>query len=137
MFIKTPTLMLGVILSTSFMALPVVAGQPADGRAFFDKSPTLVRAVAIDSDALTPEATYEFAIAVPDKAGEPLHKVTVTQDPNIDNISFDLKKTKAFIGDRATKENTLILASVEGSPRDKVTLIFDTPVQPGTTVTIQ
>lgn len=140
MFLKTSTLMLGVVLSTSLVALPAVAGQLADGRAFFDKSPTLVRAAAIDSESLAPEATYEFTIAVPDKAGEPLHKVTIAQNPNLDNINFDLKKTKAFVGTSPTKENTLTLASVEGSQRDKpgqVAIVFETPVQPGTTVTIQ
>jgi hypothetical protein len=80
MFIKTSTLMLGVVLSTSLVSLPVVAGQLADGQTFFDKSPTLVRAVAIDDESSAPEATYEFAIAVPDKAGEPLHKVTIKQN---------------------------------------------------------
>ena len=82
-------------------------------------------------------ATYYFTISVPENAGEPLQRVTITQQEGADNIRFNLEDSRAFVGTRNRKGERLTLGEVTREREKKtVSETFDPPVTPGKTVTI-
>jgi hypothetical protein len=128
--------------SPSTAATPTIeAVQPqansGTGQMFFSHAPTLVRVNALQKAAYTP-STYEFTISVPSDAGTPLQAVRIVQEENISTAKFNIGKSKAFGGERYAAGPELRLASVGGAqpPAGEATIVFDQPVQPGTTVTI-
>jgi Protein of unknown function (DUF2808) len=108
------------------------------GQTFFSHPPQLTRVAASQSGAYIP-STYEFTLTLPEDAGQPLQSVTIAQTENPETIRFNLDKSKAFLGQRLTASSEIPLASVTsgaaGNPND-VTIVFDQPVEPGSTVTI-
>lgn len=121
---------------TEARATSVVLNQA--GQTFFSHPPQIIRAAASQSGAYIP-STYEFTLTVPEDAGQPLQSVTIAQTENLETIRFNLDKSKAFLGQRLTASSEIPLASVTNgstdSPND-VTIVFDQPVEPGSTVTI-
>ncbi|UBF30391.1 DUF2808 domain-containing protein (plasmid) [Kovacikia minuta CCNUW1] len=108
------------------------------GQSFFSHPPQLIRSMATQAGAYTP-STYEFTLTVPKDAGQPLKAVKVVQAQNVETIKFDVGRSKAFVGDRLTASSEIRLASVGGEkPANpgEVTIVFDQPVQPGSTVTV-
>jgi hypothetical protein len=84
-------------------------------------------------------STYEFTLAVPKDAGQPLKAVTIAQATNVETVKFNISSSKAYVGDRLTASSEIHLASVGGEqPANpgEVTIVFDQPVQPGSTVTV-
>jgi hypothetical protein len=109
------------------------AGQP-----FFSHPPQLTRAAATQLGADTP-STYEFTLTVPQDAGQPLKAVTIAQANNLETVKFDVSQSKAYVGERFASSSEIRLASVGGEqPTNpgEVTIVFDQPVQPGSTVTV-
>ncbi|MEB3295325.1 MAG: DUF2808 domain-containing protein [Synechococcales bacterium] len=105
-------------------------------QAFFSHPPTLLRAHANHNGAYAP-STYEFTISVPADAGAPLKAVTITQDKNLETVKFNSQKHQAFAGNRYAAGPEIPLASVGGPEVPGMAMIvFDQPVQPGSTVTI-
>ena len=122
----------------SVILTPATAGQFSDGRTFFDRPPSLVR-TATSNPATRFSSTYEFTLTVPTDAGAPLQAVTITQAGSAEIVRFDTSKSVAFAGDQYGVGTRLPLASTGGmrSEHDtQTTIVFDPPVQPGTTVTI-
>jgi hypothetical protein len=118
---------------------PAKALDIADGHAIFTKSPQLIRAAATNTTAGVASSVYQFTIKVPEDAGEPLKALTVIQEANPERIEFDLSKSKAFMGDSFSGGSPVALASIGGSEQMKdnsVTVVFDRPVAPGSTVTV-
>lgn len=79
------------------------------------------------------------AISVPEEAGEPLQAVRITQDLDNTNIAFRTNESRAFLGDSFAGGRELTLANIGGSQsseEDEVTVVFDPPVPPGSTVMI-
>lgn len=113
------------------------AVQLRDGTVYFVQPPDLVEATTTFNRANVWGATYYFTINVPENAGEPLQRVTITQREGVDNIRFDLEDSRAFVGTRSNKGARLPLGSV-ARDREKrsVSVIFDPPVTPGQIVTI-
>ncbi|HEY9598607.1 MAG TPA: DUF2808 domain-containing protein [Cyanophyceae cyanobacterium] len=131
-------LFLSVLLPTALFTLPSAAVELANGQTFFNRSPRLIRATASNKTANTP-STYQFTIAVPADAGEPLQAVTITQKPNVEQIDFNVSNSSAFIGDNLAGGLAIPLASIGGSePSDsnEVTVVFDHPVAPGNSITV-
>lgn len=109
-----------------------------EGQTFFSNPPQLIRAAASQTGAYVP-STYEFTLTVPKDAGQPLKAVKVVQAKNVETVKFDVGSSKAFVGDRLTASAEIRLASVGGEQpanSDGVTIVFDQPVQPGSTVTV-
>jgi Protein of unknown function (DUF2808) len=137
----------------AFQTLPQVAQLPAilsqgmpqtaqvklnNGQTYFSTSPRLTRSAASEKGAYAP-STYEFTLAVPADAGQPLKAVTIAQAENAETIRFDVPNSKAFAGNRYAAGPVIPLASIGGSqPANSkaVTIVFDQPVQPGSTVTV-
>ncbi len=104
----------------------------------FLNSPRLIRTAATNSAPNNP-AKYHFTIQVPENAGTPLKAVTITQKPNLETIEFDLSKSSAFLGDSFSggEAVNLVNTSREASQdTNRVTIVFDQPIQPGNTVTV-
>lgn len=127
---------------------PQAVSQPApqtansainqEGQTFFSEPPQLMRVAASQTGEYTP-STYEFTLTVPKNAGQPLKAVTIAQAKNVETVKFDVGNSKAFVGDRLTASSEIRLASVGGEqPANpgEVTIAFDQPVQPGSTVTV-
>jgi Protein of unknown function (DUF2808) len=97
-----------------------------------------MRVAATQIGADTP-STYEFTLTVPQDAGQPLKAVTIAQANNLETVKFDVSQSKAYVGERFASSSEIRLASVGGEqPTNpgEVTIVFDQPVQPGSTVTV-
>ncbi|HEY9884013.1 MAG TPA: DUF2808 domain-containing protein, partial [Thermosynechococcaceae cyanobacterium] len=84
-------------------------------------------------------STYEFTLTVPKNAGQPLKAVKIAQAENVETVKFDVSNSKAFVGDRLTASSEIQLASVgaeQPANPGEVTIVFEQPVQPGSTVTV-
>lgn len=109
--------------------------QLQDGTVYFVQPPDLVEATTFNSVNVW-GATYYFTINVPENAGEPLQRVTITQREGTDNIRFDLEDSRAFVETRSNKGARLTLGSIPNREKKTVSVIFDPPVTPSQTVTI-
>jgi hypothetical protein len=130
--------MTSATVSTVLFTLPVTAEQLNDGRTFFDRSPKLVKATT-SNPATQFSSVYTFTLTVPADVGQPLQAVTITQNHVNEKIEFDLNKSVAFAGHRYGVGERLPLASVGGFEPDNsqtATIVFNQPIEPGTTVTI-
>jgi len=140
-FIPTNVRLLGagaLVLGILSPMLPAIAGQLSNGQTFFDHPPSLIRSAALQKAAYAP-STYEFTLTVPANAGQALKAVRIVQAENVDTVHFNLSQSKAFDGKRVAAGSEIPLASVGGeqpvNPGD-VTIVFDQPVQPGSTVAV-
>lgn len=127
---------------------PQVATQPAspdensdihqERKTFFSHPPQLIQAAALQIGTDIP-STYEFTLTVPKDAGESLKAVKVVQAKNVETVKFDVGNSKAFVGERFAGSPEIRLASVGGEQSTNLgeaTIVFDQPVQPGSTVTV-
>ena len=113
------------------------AVQLRDGTVYFVQPPDLVEATTTFKDVNVWGATYYFTINVPQNAGEPLQRVTITQRSGTGNIRYDLDDTRAFVGTRSHKGAQLTLGEVIRERETRTVFVnFDPPVTPGQTVTI-
>jgi hypothetical protein len=113
------------------------AFSTSDGTVWFAKPPRLVSASTTFDTAEAWGATYYFTINLPDNAGEPLQKVTITQREGVDDIQYHLKDTYAFEGTGWNQGNKLPLKYVTSDQESHaISVTFDPPVPPGKTVTI-
>jgi hypothetical protein len=116
---------------------PSIAGQLSDGTVFFDKSPRLRDFSATYQAVRVWAAKYYVTIDLPSNIGEPLGSVTIRQQDGIQTIPFLLDKTVAFVGTRDRQGQRLSLQSTTLDPEtNTITVVFDPPVPPGTTVSI-
>ena len=119
-----------------FVPDPVKAVELLDGKKAFENSPRLTRAAANFNSRNNSAAKYQFTIEVPQDAGEALKSVKITQKENADTVVFKTDKSKASLGN-SLAGNNIPLAEVGGeSQPGETTVVFDTPVEPGNTVTI-
>ncbi|NER36792.1 MAG: DUF2808 domain-containing protein [Oscillatoria sp. SIO1A7] len=152
-FVKNPrsAFIAGALLSAALVASPSAANelrqegayeqtayeQTAYQRAAFETAPRLIRSAASSSTSNAP-ASYHFTVTVPENAGESLQAVKIVQQPGVQKIEFNMNRSQAFIGDSFAGGPNLSLASTGGLPSAKgeVTIVFDSPVPPGSTVTV-
>lgn len=129
-------LSLGIILLASlgvFGSPRVLAVKLRDGTIQFVQQAQLVKARVTD---ISPgvSASYYFTIHLPPSAGEPLQRITLTQQLGKENLAFNLKRTRAKTG----TEQALTLGEVTHDRKQKtISIAFDPPVPPGQTVTIR
>ncbi|KAM3098269.1 DUF2808 domain-containing protein [Phormidesmis sp. 146-12] len=104
---------------------------------FFSAAPRLTWSSTSQQSASTP-STYQFTVSLPADAGQPLKAITIAQAENLETIRFDVSNSKASTGNHYTAKSAIALASVGGQPENSkaVTIVFDQPVQPGSTVTV-
>ena len=66
-------------------------------------------------------ATYYFTISLPEKAGEPMKKVTINQHQGVDRIDFRLNKSVAFLGTRSRRGDKIQIGEVTSTGQRKLT----------------
>lgn len=127
-----------LLISTFGINLPEsLAGEHPDGTVFFEASPRLETIKTTLDETQVRGATYYITLTLPSDAGEPLSQVLIQQRRGIDDIPLLLDKTTAFMGTPRNQQEPLTLAQVAQSEdyRD-IQVQFQTPVSPGSTVTI-
>lgn len=127
----------GLLLATLLGLAPisVQAVQTADGTVYFNQVPTLIdTAVNFDTvRVLRPK--YDFRIALPAQAQEPLKTVMISQREGFDAIAFRLQDTRAFRG--KDRKQPLPLAATTTDVQGNITVTFAEPIAPGTDFTIR
>lgn len=114
---------------------PSEAIQLADG-IYFAQPPRLLSATTTFPNPGV-WATYYFTLNLSAKAGEPLQRVTFTQEKGRERIRFDLKRSYAFARTPSESKQQLNLGEVTFDREKKmVSVTFDPPVPPGRTVTL-
>ncbi|MDY6901294.1 MAG: DUF2808 domain-containing protein [Cyanobacteriota bacterium] len=127
------TLSIGI---NSLVLKPSRAVELTDGRRAFESSLNLTRAAANFNSRNNSAARYQFTIEVPEDAGEALKSVKITQKENSDTVIFKTDKSKASLGSSLSGDNIPLAAVGGDSKPGETTVVFDTPVEPGNTVTI-
>ena len=104
---------------------------------YFTQPPRLTYAVATHDNIREWAVTYYFTIKLPENAGTPLEKITIEQREGLEYIRFNLKKSFVFEGTRSKKGKKLQLKDITSDKKTKtVSLVFDPPVTPGKTITV-
>jgi hypothetical protein len=122
-------------------ATPSQAVQLRDGKVYFVHPPSLVSAATTERRTSASGASYFFTISIPTDAGEPLQQVEIAQRDGSTQarlVQFDAEDSRAFVGTRRDRGDDLNLGENQFN-RDAQTLsvVFDPPVPPGTTVTLE
>lgn len=126
-----------LLISFSFLLLPAQAGQLSNGKTFFNHPPLLLEASTTYKDVWVWAAKYYFTIFLPENAGEPLRQVVFQQKPSPEMIDFYPEKTIAFMGTRHERGQALNIQQSQWNPEtNSMTITFDPPISPGTTVTV-
>lgn len=130
----------GILLYPSF-STPSQAVQLQDGKVYFVHPPSLVSAATTERRTSDSSASYFFTLSVPEDAGEPLQQVEIAQRDGSTQarlVQFDAEDSRAFVGTRRDRGDDLNLGK-NNYNRDSQTLsvVFDPPVPPGTTVTLE
>jgi Protein of unknown function (DUF2808) len=107
----------------------------SDGTVAFAGLPQLLRVSTSENSVWAWGATYSFTLKVPQDASEPLGRIQLQQKEGVDTVSFNLKRTSAYLnGDRGQK---IPLSSVEGEKDGEWIVNFETAIAPGNTVTLE
>ncbi|MGB3613056.1 MAG: DUF2808 domain-containing protein [Elainellaceae cyanobacterium] len=124
----------GVIGLVASSADGVLVGD----RVAFDRAPRLVRSAATSSSPNS-GADYQFTITVPYDAGEPMQAIQVTPHDHVEKISLNHDDSAAFEGDSLAGGPALPLSSIGGPTAvpGEVLFVFNPPVLPGHTITVE
>ena len=127
----------GILIGVNSLSLqPTQALELANGNRVFEGAPRLIRTATSFRSRNNPGATYQFTIEVPEHAGEALKAVRITQKENADTVVFKNDKHRAAEGDSIGGAAIPLLAIGGKSPSGETTVVFDTPIEPGNTVTV-
>lgn len=112
-------------------ATPITYSMP--GAVGFLAPPRLVSFHA-NSTAVGFPTTYRMTLQLPATAGHALQAIKVTQAENLNTVSFRMNDSQAMLASGTIAP----LASIGGpeQPGD-VTLVFDPPIAPGETITVE
>jgi hypothetical protein len=126
------TILIGVNLIPlqSTQAREITNGQKA-----FIRLPRLISSAATFPHQNSPITRYQFTIEVPKNAGEALKAIKITQKKNLETVVFNQNKTRAAEGNNM-KGREIPLAAKEELQPGEITIFFNTPIEPGNTVTI-
>ncbi|KAF3889538.1 MULTISPECIES: DUF2808 domain-containing protein [Nostocales] len=125
-----------IILGTSLILVPTgKAVQLDDGTVYFNEPPSLGKVETSDNTVNSKDATYFFNVNIPDIADEPLKKINLTQKKGEVNIQFNLKNVVAFQNDNHQQRLSLEQVTYDKKTQT-ISIIFASPVNPGSSVTI-
>lgn len=137
--LSVSTVMLGTLLSGFLFSMPATAENLGNKQVTVDSSPQLIRAAVATYPGVNALAQYQFTVRVPENARKPLEAVKITQKENLEQIRFNLSQSDAFAGSRFAGGPAVSIARIggsEASDTNEITVAFDPPIQPGSTVTI-
>ena len=125
----------GIIIAPKALTQEIQLVQK--GTSFSIGVPTLVGAEVPHSAINYMLPKYYFTIDLPANADQSLGEVTIQQEENIETIQFELDKTTAFEGTENKKGQALNIKEVtQDSQTNTINVSFETPVPPGTTLSI-
>jgi hypothetical protein len=129
---------LALALSIATLTPSAPAVQLQDGKTYFVSPPQLQDFVTTERRILA-SASYFLTLTLPEDAGEPLQKVTITQkDGSTRSRQIRIENSQAFEGTRRDRGADLpIQATNFDAETQTVEVVFDPPVTPGRTVTIE
>ena len=136
------SLVLGGTVLSSLWGHRSYAVTFSDGRVAFNSPPLMVDHSLTPSETSARNATYRFAISVPDNTGESLSYVEILPFSGTDAVDFRLNAISAYAGDGIRRGDPVpvIGRSLDDDPSDTrasaVGVQFDPPLLPGQTATI-
>lgn len=83
-----------------------------------------------------PSPTYYITLDIPPQSFPALGKVTVEQQPGVENIEFDLQRTEAFLGTRGDRQESIPITVKKQENSHLIEIYFDSPVSADNQVTI-
>lgn len=111
--------------------------QLADGTVYFAEAPRLLAVSSTQKVTQAWGSTYYFTFTVPENAGEPLQRLAITQHEGAETLAYDLEETRSFQGTQFGKGTDIPIGRVTADEKKRtVSVTFDPPVSPGTTVTV-
>lgn len=135
-FLRMSVLILTALVPTTLLAKSSSAVSLPNGQTAFDAPPRLIKAESSYSSSNLP-STHFFTVRIPDNAGEPLKVVKIVQRKNRETIRYQGNATRAFRGNRWARGPQLSLAAIGGPTKlGEMVVVFDSPIQPGKTVTV-
>lgn len=110
-----------------------------NGQTYFTRPPLLGNATTTRNATLEFRPTYYFTLNLPEDAGEPLGQVVINQKDGGTTarlVRFDTDATRAFLGTPGDRGEALPVQTTFDRDNQTVTVTFEQPVTPGTSVTI-
>lgn len=129
--VATTLIAVNLIPIQSTQAIEITNGQKA-----FIRVPRLILSAVTFPYKNSPMARYQFTIEVPENAGEALKAIKVTQKKNLETVVFNENKTRAVESNNMKGIEIPLAVTEEESKPGETTIIFNTPIKPGNTVTI-
>jgi hypothetical protein len=118
--------------SSNFLTSSAEAVQLRDGKTYFVQWQLLLGAETTINRIYSWNATYYFAIALPQNMGEPLEKLEISQTEGFDKVDFYSNQTIAYLqspsGDRVAISSKTELLPSQDSNRPKITITFNPPI---------
>lgn len=125
--------------TTSPTIEPSVIPSPSASpkRTYFAQQPRLVEVASTYNQINISGVTYYFTIQLPEQAGTTLQKITIKQHEGVEHIKFQLNKSSVFEGTRSQRGKKLNIKDISKEEKNQtISITFDPPVNPGTTITI-
>jgi hypothetical protein len=117
--------------------LPIQQASSAR-KLYFTNAPDLIDYATTQDSARVRGATYYFTVSLPEDAGAPLQQLTLEQREGVDFMEdYHLDETIAFEGTRSKRGEKVSVGLVSSDRKNRtITIVFDTPISPGKTVTV-
>jgi hypothetical protein len=125
-----------IAISLASISFASKAVKAPDGTVAFESGIDLVDAHTTFSGVRVRQARYYFDLELPEDLGEPLKKVVIHQRSGSDKVRFKPDKTTAFLGNHHNKQEPLALKAFTDEATEEITVEFDRPIPPGSSVTI-
>jgi hypothetical protein len=137
LFISTILAILTLVVGVDFLVIkPVTAVELTGGQKAFESSLHLIRTTTNFREHHISATRYKFTIEVPQDAGEALKSVKITQKKSFDTVMFNADKTEVSLGSKIVNDKISLAAMTGESQPGETIIVFDTPIEPGNTVTI-
>lgn len=113
------------------------AVQVGDGTVYFDRPPTLDNASTSFDRVRSWNARHYYTLTLAEDAGEPLQTLAINLYEPQERLRYRLDDSYSFAGTRWDRGEAIPLGNVSHDRETRtVTVEFDPPVEPGTTLTV-
>ncbi|MEM8544588.1 MAG: DUF2808 domain-containing protein [Cyanobacteria bacterium P01_H01_bin.119] len=126
-----------VILSAAYGGSPAVAVELLNGETAFVQQPRLLSTTTTRDRASARNPVYQFVLTLPEGAGEPLGRVTITpRNPRSARWRFRLERSQAYSRTPAGQSVELLASAQQDPETAAITVEFAEPISPGQQVII-
>lgn len=125
----------GIALN-NMINLPAQGVQAPDGTVSFEAGLLLRDVHTTFSGIRVRQARYYFDLELPNDIGEPLKRVVIKQRSGGDDIKFKPEKTRVYLGSHRDRTDPVKAISVVDEATEEISVEFETPIPPGSKVTI-